>query len=350
MAKGVFDLRPSAGISSGQSTEHLRKYKVTDPDMKKYGYYDPTREHLNFEVGRGGVVMPVNKNYAINKRFADNLRRRGIEDPNKKKLQNGKTANRRTLANIILGGSSDRMRELAFGDQTVDYVKGADNRGLQRKEEIEKWAIDMYNFIARKYGEDNIIAFVVHLDEKNPHVHCSLIPEVNGKISFNALFGGTNIENSKKYRKLHDEVAEVNKKWRLERGDDTRLTGAKHVTSEEYWQNLREECTQLENEVGNKKAVIDRLDKEIRKSERAQKGLTTMINNLERQKADLEEELNELDMRKDEADANNMSLQQQKEELLKKIKELEDKLFDKRKSLGEYNEKLNTLADIRAGL
>ena len=100
MAKGVFDLRPSAGISSGQSTEHLRKYKVTDPDMKKYGYYDPTREHLNFEVGRGGVIMPVNKNYAINKRFADNLRRRGIEDPNKKKLQNGKTANRRTHARV----------------------------------------------------------------------------------------------------------------------------------------------------------------------------------------------------------------------------------------------------------
>ena len=166
MAKGVFDLRSSAGISTGQSTEHLRRYKVTDPDMKKYGYYDPTREPLNFEVGRGGVIKPVNKSYTINKRFADNLRRRGIEDPNKKKRLEGKDANRRTLANIIFGGSPDQMRKLAFGDQNVDYLKGADNKGLKRDEAIEKWAIDMYNFIANKYGEDNIVAFVVHLDEK----------------------------------------------------------------------------------------------------------------------------------------------------------------------------------------
>ena len=75
-----------------------------------------------------------------------------------------------------------------------------------------------------------------------------------------------------------------------------------------------------------------------------------MINNLERQKDALEEEIAELDVRNDEADANNIALQQQKDELLKKLQELEDKLFDKRKSLGEYNEKLNKLADIRAGL
>ena len=69
MAKQVFDLREGKGMSAGQSTEHLRNYSVTDPDMKKYGYYDPTRVNLNFEVGKGGVVKPVNKNYSIVQRF-----------------------------------------------------------------------------------------------------------------------------------------------------------------------------------------------------------------------------------------------------------------------------------------
>ena len=65
MAKQVFDLRPGKGISAGESREHLRNYSVMNPDEKKNGYYDPTRVDLNFEVERGGVIMPVNKNYSI---------------------------------------------------------------------------------------------------------------------------------------------------------------------------------------------------------------------------------------------------------------------------------------------
>lgn len=30
--------------------------------------------------------------------------------------------------------------------------------------------------MAKRFGEDNIISFYVHLDEKNPHCHCTLIP------------------------------------------------------------------------------------------------------------------------------------------------------------------------------
>ena len=51
-----------------------------------------------------------------------------------------------------------------------------------RKPEIEKWALDMYKFMSDKYGEDNIAAFIVHLDETNPHIHCTLLPVVdNGR-------------------------------------------------------------------------------------------------------------------------------------------------------------------------
>ncbi len=42
--------------------------------------------------------------------------------------------------------------------------------------EIEKWAQDIYRFVADKYGEENIVSFIVHCDEKNPHVHCALLP------------------------------------------------------------------------------------------------------------------------------------------------------------------------------
>ncbi|MCR5265096.1 MAG: hypothetical protein K6E29_00705 [Cyanobacteria bacterium RUI128] len=97
--------------------------------------------NLNFEVTKGGVVKAVNKRYSLDKRFRDNLKRRGVEDPNEKKRKQGKEPNRYTLANIILGGSRERMLELTFGDQKVDLTKDADNRGLKRKEDIEKWAV-----------------------------------------------------------------------------------------------------------------------------------------------------------------------------------------------------------------
>jgi len=53
MAKQVYDLQAGNCFSRGQSTEHLRNYRIIDPAAKKYGYYDPTRMHLNFEVTTG---------------------------------------------------------------------------------------------------------------------------------------------------------------------------------------------------------------------------------------------------------------------------------------------------------
>ncbi|MBQ5336416.1 MAG: plasmid recombination protein, partial [Oscillospiraceae bacterium] len=53
--------------------------------------------------------------------------------------------------------------------QKIDLTKGANNSGLQRTKRFEDWAIDSYRFLAKKFGEDNILSFYVHMDEKNPH-------------------------------------------------------------------------------------------------------------------------------------------------------------------------------------
>ena len=353
MAKQVFDLREGKGMSQGQSTEHLRNYKVTDPDMKKYGYYDPTRSNLNFEVGRGGVIKPVNKNYSLTKRFADNLRNRGIEDPNAKKIREGKEPNRNTVANIIIGGSRDQMHKLAFGDQKVDLSKGADNRGIQRKEDVEKWAVDMYNFIAKRFGEENIVAFIVHLDEKNPHIHCTLVPvNEKGKISYNDVLGGSKEEARRKFKALHDMAALVNAKWKLERGDDINTTGARHRTSEEYWLELRERCNSLERENGNleqekgsKQAAIDILNKELRRAEIAQRGLTTMINNLTAQREALQQQIDELEERNNQMDGESFSLETTIQQLAQQITELDKKIEQKKASLNEYVNRRSELID-----
>lgn len=352
MAKQMCDLKEGKGISRGQSTEHLRNYKVMDPDAKKYGYYDPTRQNLNFEVGRGGVVMPVRKHYAIDQRFKDNLRRRGIEDPNEIKKRKGLEPNRNTIANIMLGGNRERMRELAFGDQQVDYKKGADNRGIERKEDIEKWAVDMYNFIAKKYGEDNIIAFVVHLDEKNPHVHCTVVPvNEKNKISYNQIFGGNKEQARLKFNQLHDEVAEFNRKWGLERGDSVMETGAKHRTSEEYWEWLSGQCTELESKkegLENDNTTLqkqnDFLNREMNKANIRVKGLARMVENLTKRKESIEEEISSLREEVKKGQTTNDDILLKRERLEGELDDIEKQLKDKLEKLRIAEEKLDQIA------
>ena len=184
--KQVMDFRPSKGITTAQSNEHQRRWTEKGwGSAESTGNYDRSRERLNFEV-RGGKVCPIDKSRSIPERMADILRSRGIKDPNE-----GLAEPRfRTVVNFIFGGSRERMTELAFGDQKVNLTHGADNSHLTRCKDIEEWAKDVYRFVADKYGEENIVAFILHLDETNPHVHCTLLPIKDGKFAYKQIFAG----------------------------------------------------------------------------------------------------------------------------------------------------------------
>ena len=116
--KQVMDIKTSKGIADS-SNEQLRKWTERGWDQAmKEGNYDRSREHLNFEIVRGGKVVPVDKNRPLPERMAGNLAARGIKDPN----EGLKDPRYRTVVNIIFGGSTDRMRELAFGSQNFFIV------------------------------------------------------------------------------------------------------------------------------------------------------------------------------------------------------------------------------------
>lgn len=352
MAKQVYDLRPQAGISGGQSNEALRKYNSLDSAKKKWGYFDSTRSELNFEVRRGGIITPVQQQESIPMRFGKFLKKRNLEDPNELKKKKGKNPNVRTIAAIILGGSRDRMLELAFGSQKVDLNEGANNSHLQRKEDIEKWAVDMYSLVCRQYGEENILSFIVHLDEKNPHVHCAVVPvdEKRNRISWHAVFGKDKEEIQAKWRVMHDEVAEVNKEWGLDRGDDIRLTGATHRTTEEYWMWLQSECEILKGEVDGLNKQINFINDEIRRANIKHKSFTTMIANQEKALEDLNNEVNteEYLLQENQSQNNNLTtLIQNKQKMLREKKEQLEETDEKLLKLKEkYQELLQQKNDL----
>lgn len=343
--KQVMDFRPSKGITTAQSNEHQRRWTEKGwGSAESTGNYDRSRERLNFEV-RGGKVCPIDKSRSIPERMADILQSRGINDPNE-----GLAESRfRTVVNFIFGGSRERMTELAFGDQKVDLTHGADNSHLHRCKDIEEWAKDVYHFVADKYGEENIVAFILHLDETNPHVHCTLLPIKDGKFAYKQIFAGKDkYEFSQRMKQLHtDFFTEVNTKWGMSRGRSVSETGARHLTTEEYRRMLSEECTTFEENIDRHRKVLFSIQSDIRLAERRVKGLTTMVDNLEKSKAEKQAQLSaaERDLAANSDDA--AELEMLIESLQKELQGIDRQLADKQ---GKLQAADRQLADLKENM
>ena len=344
--KQVMDIKTSKGLAQS-SNEELRTWtdKGWEQAMRE-GNYDRSREHLNFEIQRGGIVTPIDKSRPLTRRMAENLASRGIKDPNE-----GLDEPRyRTVVNFIFGGSTERMRELAFGNQEVDFESKKGNEHIRRMPEIEEWAKDIYRFVADKYGEENIISFIVHCDEKNPHVHCALLPiDEEKKFAFKKIFHGQNRVDFKNYMlALHDELAKVNEKWGLTRGVSITETGARHRSTEEYRRWLANECVTLEAQMDNTRRALKDLNVELAIAQKKQKSFTSMIENLKAEKERLEDELRPLRELQANSDSISAGIARKIQHLEQQKALVETKLADKEKKLDETNQLLDTLRKDKA--
>lgn len=344
--KQVMDIRASKGITVGQSNEHQRKWSEKGWDSAvSTGNYDRSREALNFEIKKGGIVSSVDKRKSIPQLMAESLTERGIKDPN----EGRETPKYRTVVNFIFGGTRERMLEIAFGNQKVDLAKGADNSHIKRSPDIERWAQDMYRFASDKWGEENIVAFIVHLDETNPHIHMTLLPiDKDKKFAFKKMFAGKDKYEYKEIMlALHDELAKVNEKWGLKRGNSIAVTGAKHRTTEEYRRDLTEQCTTLEGQIEENKKILKQLYDDIRFAEKRIKGLTTMTLNLEQRKEELEKEIAAVNEELKNGKGNSEELHERIKKLDNDLQKVLDNLADKQAKLKHANEQLDELRSLK---
>lgn len=323
--KQVLDILPSKGaypVAVGDEQSRNWTERQWDYQLQKEGAtYDRTRTHLNFEIAPGGKVVPMGTNKKIGDRFRERCKELGLGDPNfKTDKETGKpvATNRVTTAWVQFGGSREQMHRLAFGSQKVNLDEGADNSHIVRMKDIEKWALAQYRFACKQWGEENIIGFNVHLDELNPHLHCTVIPVamIKGKknISFNSVFY-TPKTMKERLSALHDELAAVNRPFGLERGDKVSETGARHRTKDEY---LREKA-QLE------KAV---------------KGLTTMLGNLTERRDSLLAEITHL---KNSKKSESESITKQILELQEMLLKVQDQMAFKQHMLDQKQAQLNSM-------
>jgi predicted nucleic acid-binding Zn-ribbon protein len=189
------------------------------------------------------------------------------------------------------------------------------------------------------------VGFYVHLDEQNPHIHCTLLPiDGNGKFSFKDIFAGEDkYEFKRRTMQLHEELARVNAKWGLERGDSISESGAKHRSTEEYRRSLSRECTSLEEEIERNREVLSGYRSEIHSAEIRVRSLRTMIANLEDKCAALQAEMNDVRSQLESGRGDESAMRRRLAGLESQLANVQSKLDDKRAKLVEAERLLEDL-------
>lgn len=271
---------------------------------RQYGVRDWSRASLNFEVviGKHGkpVVQPIDHaKPSLQERWQQRIDEgyKAVVHTKKGDVRKPIKKSEIKIVKMELGGNRDRMHELAF-DRKVNLGKRGigTNGDVHRREDIERWAIDCYNHLAKKYGAENIIDFVVHLDETNPHIHVTLVPLTqDGKLSYTELFGGSHAQAvaaakadgtkpnfqkqmSEYTKQLHtDFFNDVGAKWGLDRGDDIKITGNTHKSTEE---SLREKNA-IEEEIAQKDEQLQQKNSSVLTLTNRQTELQSRVEDLE---------------------------------------------------------------------
>lgn len=227
----------------GYAVLHLEKAKGTDSRMSAHiertvhpKNADRTRTHLNREL----VQFPEgvrNRTQAIAHRIETAGIRRKV------------SANQVKAIRILLTGSNKDMKQ------------------MEAEGRIEDWCNDSLKWIRETYGEQNLVSVVLHMDEKTPHIHATVIPIVTGE---RRKAGQEEQNGKKKYRKKNpqdvrlcaddvmarhrlkhyqDTYAQAMNKYGLQRGVDGSL--AKHISTMQYYKQLVEQQDSLQENIEN---------------------------------------------------------------------------------------------------
>ena len=227
----------------GYAVLHLEKAKGTDSRMSAHiertvhpKNADRTRTHLNREL----VQFPEgvrNRTQAIAQRIETAGIRRKV------------SANQVKAIRILLTGSNKDMKQ------------------MEAEGRIEDWCNDSLKWIRETYGEQNLVSAVLHMDEKTPHIHATVIPIMTGE---RRKAGQEEQNGKKKYRKKNpqdvrlcaddvmarhrlkhyqDTYAQAMNKYGLQRGVDGSL--AKHISTMQYYKQLVEQQDSLQENIEN---------------------------------------------------------------------------------------------------
>ena len=217
-----------------------------DAKGKKYvpANADAGRTHLNRELVRFPEGVP-NRTEAIQHRIDTAGLRRKV----------GK--NQTKAIRVILTGTHEQMMKIANGGR------------------LDSWIDANLKWLRDTFGEDNLVSCVLHMDEKTPHLHATVVPIVTGERVRRKREGEKKYETKSGPRlsaddvmrrtKLHEyqnSYAAAMKPFGLQRG----IVGstAKHQANSDYY---RQQVIRYEEDIAKLQADV----------EKAQEGRNTIL-------------------------------------------------------------------------
>ena len=299
--KQTMHVEAGKSFGTAEANENERRWnddKIDSKNKDPTNHYDKTRMKLNFEIGPDGKVHPLGyQEKPLEVRLQERL-----AELRWKPFKADSKIQPNCCAKFIFGGNHDRTLEMAFGNQSVNLEKGADNSRLHRCEEIEHWVKDVYEWCAQRYGKENIVGFQVHLDESSPHIHALIVPVgIRSKSRqecgmWSAKFGKDRYEYGRILKDMHTSLYEdVGSKYGLERGDSIEGRNVQHLNKRDYIRKLTKEAKQAEKAVKGLQSMMRHLETKIfsyrMQLEEAEKELASgriTLDRYETQKADIQ--------------------------------------------------------------
>ena len=229
---------------------HLEKAKGNDSAMSAHiertihpKNADASRSHLNKEL----IIYPEsvkNRTSAIQYRLDNAHLKRKIG------------TNQVRAIRVLLSGTHEVMKT------------------IEENKQLNNWCNDNLNWIKETFGEENLVSAVLHMDEKTPHIHATIIPIVTGerrKANDSQTYKKKNLNNNRlcaddimarnKLKHYQNTYATAMAKYGLRRGIEG--SEAKHISTAEYYRNLHLQNQQLEQEKNIKQSELKSIEKNI---------------------------------------------------------------------------------------
>ena len=240
-----------------------KRYQLKNADIDKNNHYNYSRKRLNFEIVKGGKIVPLgSQSVPLHERLQHRLDELGFKPYMDAKRPDQVSRNSpNCTVGIIFSGDHDVLNRLAFGEQKLNTSDpNADHSKVVLQKGIYDWALDTYRFACEKWGEENVIGFDVHCDETSIHAHVQTVPveqvRKRGRIGSKYIHKDNpeNVLTTKEWRALPKEERDNYTKSEAAKGVVERVSYAKvwGERAKDKSQYLSQLHTDYYNKIGHK--------------------------------------------------------------------------------------------------
>lgn len=185
-----------------------------------------------------------------------------------------------------------------------------DMKRIRQAGQLDAWCKDSCDWLQKTFGKENVVSAVLHLDEKTPHIHATVVPIVRGERRKAKLERTKNAASGKRtYRTKKDRprlcaddvmardklkayqttYAEAMAKYGLRRGIDG--SEAKHISTQQYYREVFVRKNEIAEQIENLKGQQETLSVDIAALQAQREAAQTDYNAIDEQRRKKQEEL-----------------------------------------------------------